>query len=433
MNPHSMTAKVMAREDAAPRMAKERLTIARLVWGVLIALTLVLFLAAIPARYNQLQTITPAGDNALVILSPNEAAALAEHGIPIRLYALYFILLETGFAAVYTFIGLVIFWRKSGQLLAMFASLTLVTFGVLIPATPRALGASQPGLDLIVRPVEVLGWSSFFTCFYIFPDGTFVPRWTRIFPLLFAVWGIAWILFPEANAFNWPLPLALLAFGAVFATGVAAQAYRYWRVSKPSEQQQTKWVVLGFAGSTAGILIFVLLSLVFPVVQTPSWERVIYHITGIAFFALSLLLIPISMEIAIRRSRLWAIDPIVNRAVVYSLLTLLLALVYAASIVVLQAVVQSLTGKQQPELVTVASTLMIAALFSPLRGRLQKAIDRRFYRQKYDAARTLAAFGATLRDEVDLDRLTDDLLAVVQETMAPEHVGLWLKKDKGKP
>jgi hypothetical protein len=219
----------------------------------------------------------------------------------------------------------------------------------------------------------------------------------------------------------------VLAFGAVFATGVLAQAYRYRRVSTPLEQQQTKWVVLGFAGATAGVLIFVVPSLLFPIVQTPSWERVVYHLAGITFFALSLLLIPVSLDIAIRRERLWAIDPIVNRAVVYSLLTLLLALVYGASVVILQALVQALTGNEQPELVTVASTLMIAALFSPLRGRLQKTIDRRFYRRKYDAARTLATFSNKLRDEVDLGHLTEDLLAVVEETMEPEHVSLWIK------
>jgi hypothetical protein len=151
---------------------------------------------------------------------------------------------------------------------------------------------------------------------------------------------------------------------------------------------------------------------------------------GIALFAVSLSLIPVSIEIAIRRYKLWTIDPIVNRALVYSLLTLMLALVYGASVIILQGILQSVTGRQQAEIVTVASTLIIAALFTPLRHRIQTVIDRRFYRQKYDAARTLAAFGATLRDEVDLDHLADDLLDVVHDTMAPEHVSLWLKNAK---
>ncbi len=400
---------------------------ARVVWGLLVILTLALFVIAIPARFNQLMTITPSGDNALVLLSTDEALQLQEHGISIAVYALYFVLLEMAFAGIFIFMGVMFLRRKAGQWLALFGSLTLFSFGVLIPGTLRVLDIPGSNLDLLVHLVQVLGWSCFFTCFYIFPDGQFVPRWTRIMPLLFAGWGVLWIVFPAANAFNWPLPLALLAFSGVLLTGVAAQVYRYRFVSGPSQRLQTKWVVLGFAGATLGTLMFLAPSFIWPSLQEPGWPRVVYHMAGIALFAVSLSLIPISIDIAIRRYKLWTIDPIVNRALVYSLLTLMLALIYGASVVILQSIVRPLTGQDQPEIVTVASTLIIAALFSPFRARIQNAIDRRFYRRKYDAARTLAAFGATLRDEVDLDHLTDDLLQVVQDTMAPAHVSLWLK------
>lgn len=409
------------------RVGKFWMLVTRLGWATLVILTLALFGVAIPARFTQLLSITPVGDNALVLLSPEEAAQLQQHGISLSLYALYFIVLEAGFAAIYVLMGAMFFWRKAGQGLGMFGSLTLFSFGVLIPATVRVLDTPDSGLDLLVHMVQVLGWSSFFTCFYIFPDGQFEPRWTRVMPILFAVWGVFWILFPAANAFNWPLPFALLAFAGVFVTGVFAQAYRYQSISTPSQRLQTKWVLLGFAGATLGTLTFLVPSFIWPSLQEPGWPRVVYHMVGIALFAASLSLIPISIDIAIRRYKLWTIDPIVNRALVYSLLTLMLALVYGASVILLQGILRSLTGQQQPEIVTVASTLIIAGLFSPLQHRIQNTIDRRFYRQRYDAAKTLAAFGATLRDEVDLDHLTDDLLKVVHETMAPAHVSLWLK------
>jgi hypothetical protein len=143
---------------------------------------------------------------------------------------------------------------------------------------------------------------------------------------------------------------------------------------------------------------------------------------------LFILLIPLSIGIAILRYRLWDIDLIIRRTLVYSVLSSALALTYFASVVLLQAAFRVLTGQGQNQLVTVASTLAIAALFAPLRRRVQDAIDRRFYRKKYDAAKTLAAFAATCRDETDLDKLAESLINVVQETMQPAQVSLWLKE-----
>jgi len=144
---------------------------------------------------------------------------------------------------------------------------------------------------------------------------------------------------------------------------------------------------------------------------------------------LILLIAPPSIAISLLRYRLWEIDLLINRTLVYGVLTVSLALLYAGLIIGLQSLVHLLTGtiSEQP-LVIVASTLAIAALFQPLRHRLQAIIDRRFYRRKYDAARTIAEFSATLRNEVDLNQLREHLLAVVQETMQPAHVSLWLRK-----
>jgi hypothetical protein len=137
----------------------------------------------------------------------------------------------------------------------------------------------------------------------------------------------------------------------------------------------------------------------------------------------------VAIGIAILRYRLWDIDVIINRTLVYGSLTILLVGLYVGLILALQVLVRAVTGNisQQP-LVLVASTLVIAALFQPLRRRLQNVIDRRFYRRKYDAARVLAAFSATLRTEVDVDTLREHLLAVVQETMQPSHVSLWVRQ-----
>jgi len=138
-----------------------------------------------------------------------------------------------------------------------------------------------------------------------------------------------------------------------------------------------------------------------------------------------------AIGVAVLKYRLYAIDLIINRTLVYATLTGTLALVYFGGVTATQALLRNLTGQEQlPQLVVVASTLVIAAMFNPLRRRIQSLIDRSFYRSKYDAAKTLEAFSMKLRDETDLEALSDDLVGVVRETMQPSHVALWLRPDK---
>jgi hypothetical protein len=151
---------------------------------------------------------------------------------------------------------------------------------------------------------------------------------------------------------------------------------------------------------------------------------------GYVIFIPALIGFPISIGIAIVRYRLYEIDLIINRSLVYGALSATLALIYFGGVATTQAIFRALTGQQeQPQLAIVISTLLIAALFNPLRRRIQRFIDRRFYRRKYDARKTLEAFSAKLRDETDLDALSDDLVGVVKETMQPSRISLWQRPD----
>lgn len=192
------------------------------------------------------------------------------------------------------------------------------------------------------------------------------------------------------------------------------------RRARGVERQQIKW----FAYAAAIYATSIVLNIVNLAIDTPPW----FERGGEAFFTVAGATIPISIGVAILRHRLYDIDVIINRTLVYGSLTALLLLVYFGGVTTTQAILQAFTGRDDlPQLAVVASTLMIAALFSPFRRRVQVAIDRLFYRQKYDAAKTLEAYSTKLRDETNLDELSGDLLGVVRETVQPEHVSLWLR------
>jgi hypothetical protein len=158
----------------------------------------------------------------------------------------------------------------------------------------------------------------------------------------------------------------------------------------------------------------------------PFWLKLLQDAVTLSYAG-----IPVAVGFAVLKYRLYDIEVVINRTLVYGSLTAMLALVYFGGVATTQAIFRALTGQEeQPQLAVVVSTLVIAALFNPLRRRIQSFIDRRFYRRKYDAAKTLEAFSAKLRDETDLDALSEDLVAVVRETMQPAHVSLWLRPEE---
>jgi hypothetical protein len=187
-----------------------------------------------------------------------------------------------------------------------------------------------------------------------------------------------------------------------------------FRRARGEERQQIKWVAYGVALFTLAIVV---------VSIWPSLDR---SVVGNVLFLVGFLAIPSAMALAILKYRLYDIDVVINRTLVYGALSVTLALLYFGSIAVLQGAWIALTG-QRSQLAVVASTLLIAALFNPVRHRIQAFIDRRFYRRKYDARKTLEAFSFKLRDETDLENLSGELVGVVEQTIQPAHVSLWLR------
>ena len=217
--------------------------------------------------------------------------------------------------------------------------------------------------------------------------------------------------------------LGLLASLIAFLISVTAVVLR-WHRSRGQERQQIKVLAYTVAITAAAGLGTVTGWLLGAMSNSTIWLVGAFSLAGV------MVGIPVAISIAVFKYRLYDIDRLINRTLVYGSLTLMLALVYFGSVTVTQALFQTLTSQEQlPQLVVVASTLVIAALFNPLRRRIQSFIDRSFYRRKYDAGKTLEAFAAKLREETDLDALTDDFVRVVQETMQPKHVSVWLHPD----
>jgi len=213
------------------------------------------------------------------------------------------------------------------------------------------------------------------------------------------------------------IPLMLLSVVSLFLR---------LRLSSGVERQQLKWFAYAAALLATDLVV---VNVVFALFQGDI-EREVSELLFFVIFITILSGMPVAIGVAILKYRLYEIDLLINRTLVYGSLTAMLAATYFGGVTVTQAIVRALTSQeQQPQLVVVVSTLVIAALFNPLRRRIQAFIDRRFYRRKYDARKTLEAFSAKLRDETDLDALNDELVSVVRETMQPAHVSLWLRPD----
>ena len=376
----------MNSQDESTRLKGKALTIVRMAWFVCAVAVAIILLGALPGYYpHYTQAIR------------SDLYGLGQFNLPFQLMVGVSDF-TSGFMSF--ILAVLLFWRKPHDRMALITS-----FFLLITAPPSGISLDYflttylgaPSVYLLAQDLQTPLW---ILLMCIFPDGHFVPRWTRwLFLVSIAVSvpifaGTVWPAISRAVT----LPLFILL--------MVAQVHRYRRVSNYAERKQTKWVVFGFVVS---IVLSLIASLIYKRPSPPLLN-----------------VIPLALTIAILRSHLWDIDIIIRKTLVYTVLTALLALIYFSSVVLLQRLFGALTGVAQSPLAVVVSTLAIAALFTPLRRRIQDVIDRRFFRKKYDAQRVLAQFAQTARDETDLDALTGELARVVQETMQPEGVSVWL-------
>lgn len=319
---------------------------------------------------------------------------------------------------------MLVFWRMSDQLVGLLASFAFLILG----SGGLAFSGDSSTMPLIVSLISLISFNSMIIClgffFVTFPDGRFVPRWSWLIGCTLAMQAFFFEVPGPLNILSgsWPLPLVVIEIVLVYSSPIVVQVYRYRHVSNPAQRQQTKWVIFGLVGFLLVIFVGFFTGAMFS--SSDIYQLVIESLPPVGF-----LIIPLSISIAIQRSQLWDIDVIINRTLAYGLLTLVLALVYVGLIFGGDALLVGIVGKNDG-IVIVGSTLIVAVLFQQLRQGIQNVIDRRFYRKKYNAQRTLQAFSAALHQEIDLAQLSEQIVAVVQETVQPAHVSLWLFNSK---
>jgi hypothetical protein len=383
---------------------------------------------------------------ALVVVGVAAAVATPDRGgeSPDAWEALSFVTTVGAFSVVGGLIAL----RRPQNLIGWL----LAVIGLLFAIVVGCAAVARWGLETGDLPKPVAEWISVGSTLWVIalgligtqlplrlPDGRLPsPRWrwfSRISIVLIAVTlvgmatqrdrveGVAGTANPLGTAWTEPLAAAIFLVILCFVVGIAALFMRY-RHAGELDRVQLRWVALGGGVFLTAYLVTLPLADILDVGEHSTTGELITAFSQAAFAAL-----PIAIGYAILRHRLYDIDVVINRTLVYGALSATLGAAYLGSVLLLQLVLNGVTGDSG--LAVAGSTLAVAALFRPARGRIQAAVDRRFYRRRYDAAQTLDHFGAQLRDEVDLNSLRSELRAVVAETMEPAHVSVWLRQPRG--
>ena len=405
----------------AGRLHGLRLFLAR-VGCVLAAVLLVgLFAVAVPARYEQMIVLSnlPSGIEPDVLRTN-----LEDSGISVGFYAAYRVATEAGFAAVCVALAAAIFWRRSDERMALLVVLTLILLGTTFWNTTTALALYDPIWSRVGQSLGIVGKTSLFLFFYLFPDGRFVPGWTR-FVAIGLVLGVTYeIAFPESPfaVSNWPVPLFLLFMLGWLLAGLFAQIYRYRRISDVVQRQQTKWVVLGFVAALAGFIGTIVFGEVLFSLARPGKPGELF---GTTLATLFMLLIPISIAVAILRYRLFDIDFLINRTLVYGALTACVVGVYVFAVGYLGELFRS----HDNLLVSLVATGIVAVLFAPLRDRLQSLVNRLMYGERDDPYAVISRLGQRLEATLTPGTMVPTVVETVAETLKLPYAAIEVERN----
>ncbi len=397
------------------------LLLARGSWITLVVLTLGLFFVSLPVYIAQLQTICTGNICAYQQLFPDQAEALQGIGLSPDAYVAYMVALTLASVALCLVVSTLIVWRRSYDRMAMLVALMLVTLGP-IETTSTLLAIPSPWQGPMAC-LFFLALGLLVLVFSLFPDGRFVPSFARWTLVVFLIGQVPSTFFPDAPVTrNTQVPLlgylTLLGEMAILAL---VQFYRYRRVSSPMQRQQTKWVVFGLVVPTTVYVGGSVLSLVFPAL---GGSDPLYQPAFIAVVTCTQLLIPLSFGFAMLRYRLWDIDTLINRTLVYGVLTVSIVAFYVLVVVSLGTLFQA-----QGNLgISLLATGLIAVLFQPLRNRLQQTVNRLMYGERDDPYRVLTRLGRRLEATLAPEAMLPTIVETVAQALKLSYAAITLKQ-----
>ena len=410
MNQRSTTLETAKAPASPPSVLRTgRLLFFRAAWIGLAAVVLGLDLAGIPYAYEQSAST----------LTAKDTLELRELGVSREFYAAYNgVGLSTLVTLVFFAVAAIIFWRRSPDPMALFGSFTLLVFGgAAVTGTMHDLADARTAFWFPVNVLDYIGQVAFCAFFYLFPDGRFVPRWTRWLAIVMALLFVPATFFPDSPFNLFRGPFFILFIGSL----LFAQVYRYRRVSSPEQRQQTKWVVFGSVVALVGFSVIIALGMLFFAIREPGPQQELVRDTLIYGF---ILLIPLSIGVAILRYRLWDIDLLINRTLVYGALTATVVAVYVLIVGYLGALFQA-RGSLAASLV---ATAVVAVLFAPARDRLQGAVNRLMYGERDDPYEVLSRLGQRLEATLDPGAVLPTVAETVANALNLPHVAIELKR-----
>jgi signal transduction histidine kinase len=401
------------------------LTVARGTWLLVATLSVGLFLAGVPFHYRQLLDVCVGNECSWTQLSPPEMLALQNTAFSPTLYATYSITLTTAWALAYATIALIIFWRRSNEWMALLAALWLVTFGTMAE-TPQALAASQPLLRPLVQILGEFGWAFMLPLFlFTFPDGRFISRWTRLLFIIYMVVGAI------GTAIEHFIPHLVgnqtgeqVAWFGMMFTGIGTQVYRYRRLSDPTQRQQTKWVVSGLVVTALGLAVWLALLQTSLPFDQPGLPTLLGKLIEMTLVTAVFLVIALTIGFSILRYRLWDIDVVINRALIWGLLSSIVIGMYVLVVGAFGALFQA-RGSLLP---SVIATGLIALLFEPLRQRVQRGVNRLMYGERDEPYSVLSRLGRRLEATLAAEAVLPAVVETVAHTLKLPYVAITLKE-----
>ncbi len=354
---------------------------------------------------------------------------IQQSGIPSAIYVVVATLSELGIFVVFGTVAVLLYSRKRNDLDAVFVAVMLANTGAVILRYTDPMEWLPMALRDIAMFTTAVATASSVSFVIVFPRTHYMPRLMRWSAYLWCVTIALWYGVQRFSAnYTFPMkyvPPILMLVG--IGGSLLFQIYRYTRLANGIQRQQAKWLVYGTASAALGFLLYqIVIPIFFPTVLQVGLPRLIYVFGGMPIVALIVVLMPLSIAFAVLRYRLWDIGRLANRALVYGILTFGLLLVFVGSVTVLQQVFRMLTGSRSVWAIVLA-TAIIAKLVEPLRGGLQHAIDMRFHRERNNATLIFSNYSNATRDEIDLTRISERLLAAVEQTAHPTQMALWVR------